>query len=401
MSAPIDPSHAYDALIVGARCAGATAAMLLARRGLRVLAIDRAPHGSDTLSTHALMRAGVLQLHRFGLAGALDAAGTPKIRLATFHYAGASVPVPIQPSGRVEALYAPRRTVLDALLVDAARAAGAEVRHGVDLVRLLRDERGRVRGATLRTAEGRVTDVRAELVVGADGVRSAVARLVGAAAYRKGRHACAIAYGHFDALALDGNHFFYALGASAGAFPTNDGRAAVFVATPVPRFREQARAGLGAYFDRALREAAPQLAAALATSSRSGPLRGFPGQPGYLRRAHGPGWALVGDAGYFRDPLTAHGMTDALRDAELLARAAARGTEAALAEYQETRDEVSADFFGVTDDIASFAWDLDTVARHHRALSRAMKAENALLEELDARDQSPGGRCSVPDQIAS
>ncbi|MCZ7677690.1 MAG: NAD(P)/FAD-dependent oxidoreductase [Sandaracinaceae bacterium] len=386
--------------MVGARCAGATTAMLLARRGLRVLAIDRAPYGSDTLSTHALMRAGVLQLQRFGLAGALDAAGTPKIRLATFHYAGASVPVPIQPSGRVEALYAPRRTVLDALLVDAARAAGAEVRHGVSLVRLLRDERGRVTGATVRTAQGRVTDVRAGLVVGADGVRSAVARLVGAAAYRTGRHACALVYGHFDGLALDGNHFFYELGASAGAFPTNEGRAAVFVATPVPRFREEARADLGGYFDRALREAAPELAAALAESAGSGPLRGFPGQPGYLRQAHGPGWALVGDAGYFRDPLTAHGMTDALRDAELLARAPPAGRTPRSPRYQETRDEVSADFFEVTDAIASFAWDLDTVSRHHRALSRAMKAENALLEARRARS-GRGGRCSVPDQIAS
>src|SRR5215467_4411875 len=109
----------YDAVVVGARAAGAATAMLLARRGLRVLAVDRGAYGSDTLSTHALMRAGVLQLARLGvLAGVLDS-NTPAVRRTVFHYDGETVDVPIKPRDGVPALFAPRRTLLDRLLVDA------------------------------------------------------------------------------------------------------------------------------------------------------------------------------------------------------------------------------------------------------------------------------------------
>ena len=109
----------YDAVIVGARAAGAATAMLLARAGLRVLVVDRSRYGADTLSTHALMRGGVLQLHRWGLLDRVVDAGTPPIRHTTFHYATTSI-ITIKPSHGVDALYAPRRTLLDPVLVDAA-----------------------------------------------------------------------------------------------------------------------------------------------------------------------------------------------------------------------------------------------------------------------------------------
>ena len=104
--------------------------------------------------------------------------------------------------------------------------------------------------------------------------------------------------------------------------------------------------------------------------------RGFSGQIGFFRQSFGPGWALVGDAGYFKDPLTAHGITDALIDAELLAQAAAAGTEAAFAGYQSARDTLAGGHFEVTDAVASFEWDLPKVQQLHRALSDEMKKES-------------------------
>lgn len=374
--------RSYDAIVVGARCAGAATAMLLAKRGLRVLAVDRAPYASDTLSTHALMRGAVLQLHRWGLLPAIRSAGTPAIRSTTFHYGDATVEVPIKPRDGVDALYAPRRTLLDALLVDAARASGAEVLHGLGLAGLLRGDGGRVRGVELAHASGVRTVAEAPLVVGADGVASTVAKLVGARAYREAAHATTMAYAYWRGLEPGGYRWFYRTGASAGLIPTNDGLTCVFVAVPPSRgdalrAGERERAYLGA-----VRDAAPDVARDLADATRDGAIRVFPGTRRFVRQAWGEGWALVGDAGFFRDPITAHGITDALRDAELLAAAAARGTEEALADYEGTRDELSLGFFDATDAIASFDWDLASVARLHRTLSEHMAQEVAMLAEL-------------------
>jgi 2-polyprenyl-6-methoxyphenol hydroxylase-like FAD-dependent oxidoreductase len=117
---PTDSRSSHDVVIVGARAAGAAAALVLARAGIDVVVVDRSRYGADTLSTHALMRAGVVQLHRWGLLESVIAAGTPAVRKTTFVYADETIPLPIKPSHGVDALYAPRRTVLDPILVDAA-----------------------------------------------------------------------------------------------------------------------------------------------------------------------------------------------------------------------------------------------------------------------------------------
>lgn len=156
---------------------------------------SRGWHGSDTLSTHALTRAGVLQLRWWGLLDRLAAAGTPPIHQTTFHYGPEAIGVPIEARDGVDALHAPRRTVLDAMLVDAAREAGARVVHGARIDELLRDGRGRVRGVQLTDAAGVPRRVEAGLVVGADGVRSGVAGAAGAEVLHEGRHAAAIVYG--------------------------------------------------------------------------------------------------------------------------------------------------------------------------------------------------------------
>jgi len=365
----------YDAVIIGARCAGAATAMLLARAGLRVLAVDRQAYGSDTMSTHALMRTGVLQLSRWGLLEAVMAEATPPIRTTTFHYGEEAVRLAIKPEHGVEYLCAPRRIVLDRVLVDAARSAGADMRHGVALEDLETGSGGRVVGVRLSDGSGRHTSVRAGIVIGADGRQSMVARLVGAPIDLGGTSTSGCVYGYFERVEREGSHWHFVENAAAGVIPTSHGQHCVFAAVPGPSFRATFRGNVERAFREVLSANSPALAAAVAWARPAGRLRGFAGAPGHMRRSHGPGWALVGDAGYFKDPLTAHGITDALRDAELLASAVIDGRQAALAAYQAERDELSRALFHVTDAVASFRWNLEEVRVLHNRLSAAMRAE--------------------------
>ncbi len=365
----------YDALVVGARCAGAATAMLMARCGLKVLVIDRGRYAADTTSTHALMRGGVMQLHRWGLLPRIVAAGTPAVRSTEFHYGEDVVKVGIRPQHGVEALYAPRRTLLDSTLVDAARAAGAEVRHGCILATLVRDTNDRVSGAVILNDRGQPVTVTTDLVVGGDGIGSTVARLTGARVQWEGRYATAVIYGHCRGLRAAGYTWHYREGISAGVIPTNGGAHCVFIAVPPARFRDEIRHDISAGYSRALADISASLGPDVASARFEGALSVFAGRRGYLREAWGPGWALVGDAGYFKDPLTAHGMTDALRDAELLAVAAVRGSAVAFATYAAQREALSRALFEITDAIASFTWNLDTVRQRHLELNTAMKHE--------------------------
>jgi len=377
--------ESYDVLVVGARCAGAAVAMLMARRGLKVLAIDRSGYGTDTISTHALMRGGVLQLHRWGLLPRLREMATPSVCSTTFHYGEEAIEVAIRPANGVGALYAPRRTVLDSVLVDAAVEAGAEVRHGHTLVALLRGGRDdRVTGGVVLDPEGRPRHIKARLVVGADGIGSYVARLVQAPVLRAARAATAVVYGHWSDLVAEGYHWHYVPGASIGVIPTNAGRHCVFASVPPSRFRNSFHGNAMAGYHGVLCEVAPSLAKELMASRLESRLWAFGGRKGFLRKAHGAGWALVGDAGYFKDPLTAHGITDALRDAELLADAAVADTEEAMARYATIRDELSLPLFEATEAIAAFEWDLERLKLHHQALNRAMKQEVEFLTTLSA-----------------
>jgi menaquinone-9 beta-reductase len=375
----------YDAIVVGARCAGAATAMLLARRGLKVLVFDRDRHGADTLSTLAIMRAGVLQLHRWGLIDQIRAAGAAPIRTTSFIYGDEVIQVPIKLRDGVDALYAPRRTSLDALLADAAAAAGADVRYGPRLVDLTRAPDGRVAGVILEDRDRSLHEVAADIVIGADGLRSTVAQKVEAVSYQEGRHACGVVYAFWRGLENAGNRWHYRPGVSVGAIPTNHGDTCVFVATPPARFHEEIRLDMEAGYRRALAECAPALAEELSTATPSERFRGFPGHPGHMRQSHGPGWALVGDAGYFKDPITAHGISDALRDAEFLARAVEQGSDRALADYQSTRDDLSRELFETTDAVAAFDWDLVGLQALHKVLSRAMNREVEALTALDSR----------------
>ena len=364
----------YDVIIAGARCAGAATALLLARQGARVLVLDKSRYGTDTLSTHALMRGAVVQLHRWGVLPRVVEAGTPPVRSTTFHLRDAVTTIKIKPKHGVDALYAPRRTVLDTILADAARSAGADVRFGTSVTGLRRDRAGRVTGITGRAGATRL-EVSADLVVGADGRRSTVARWVGAEAAHVAPASSVLIYRYVLHDATDGFHWYFRDGAAAGVIPTNDGQACVFAATSAERLQGEPDRGADTAWRRILDRAAPALAERLDQRGPAGPPRVFPGLTGYLRDAAGPGWALVGDAGYFKDPITAHGITDALRDAEILARAVAAGGPDAVGCYQAERDELSLRLFRVTGRMASFAWTADEIAEHLLELGEAMAEE--------------------------
>lgn len=380
----------YDVIIVGGRVGGASTALLLARAGLRVGVLERSRAGTDTVSTHALMRAGVLQLSRWGVLPDLVSAGTPAIRSTVFHYGdGGTTQVSLRSSPGVDALYAPRRHLLDRVLIEAAAASGADVLHETPVVGLLRADDGRVLGVRVAGDSGGEIPVRAGLTVGADGISSLVARDVGAPYLSRGRSASAVLYRYVSDVPSAGYVWGYGSGAAAGLIPTNAGETCVFVSTTPSRMRTLRRRGVDAAFDSLVDALPAPMADVVRRGGEAGRVHGWRGLPGHVRRSYGPGWALVGDAGYYKDPITTHGITDALRDAELLSDAVlARGMgaspEVALAAYQHTRDRLSRALTEVTESVCRYDWDADQVRPLLRRVSAAMSDE---LDHLSARPE--------------
>jgi flavin-dependent dehydrogenase len=350
-----DRSH-HDVVIVGGRVAGSATAMLLARLGHDVAVVDQASFPSDTISTHSIARSGVVQLRRWGLLDAVLGSGAPAIRQVTFHAGGRSVSRTIRPKAGVDLVVAPRRYVLDTILAAAAERAGAEVRTGVTVTGLRRDGDGRVAGICGHDRAGAPVDLRARYVIGADGLRSAVARLAGAAINEARPAGGAAQYAYYAGIPWDGMELYVAQRAFAGVFPTHDGQACIWVCTPSAdaKAARRANAARAAAFGELLARSAPRLAGRLAAARRTSPVAGVLRQPNQVRQAWGPGWALVGDAGYHRDAITAHGISDAFRDAELLAAAldqalcADAEEGAALAAYQRQRDQALREIFEIT-----------------------------------------------------
>jgi flavin-dependent dehydrogenase len=384
---------AYDVVVVGGRVAGASTALLLAQAGVKVVLVDRGRRGSDIVSTHGLMRAGVLQLLRWGVLPDVIAAGTPPVRKVIFHYAdGQPVRVTLRPSAGVDALYAPRRHLIDRLLVDAAAAAGAEVLHETTATELLRGRKGRVAGVRVQGRRGNRADLGAPFTVGADGLRSTVAMGVAAPVVRQGMTEGAFLYRYFENLPAEGYEWAYGDRAAAGLIPTNDATC-VFVATAPAALRRLRRDGSEEAFNTVLASAAPGLVERVAAATPASSLLGWAGARGFLRRCCGPGWALVGDAGYFKDPITTHGMSDAMRDAELLADAllgvlSGSPEGPTLAAYERTRDSLSSHLFAVTEAVAGFDWDLDRVRLLLREVNSAMADEVDHLHALPERRPS-------------
>jgi 2-polyprenyl-6-methoxyphenol hydroxylase-like FAD-dependent oxidoreductase len=331
---------AFDAIVVGARCAGSPTAMLLARKGYRVLVVDRATFPSDTVSTHILHPLGVNALSRWGLLDRLTATGCPPIDTYNFDFGPFTiVGTPGTPEAPVA--YCPRRTILDKLLVDAAAQSGAEVREDFTVESLLIEERRAV-GIQGRTKHGPSITERAQIVIGADGWHSFVAKAVAAERYDEKPALLVAYYTYWSGLPMSGRFENYIRDRRGfAAAPTHDGLTMVIAGWPYAEFNDFKKNIEGNYLE--TMELAPLFADRLRNARREARFTGA-AVTNYFRRPYGPGWALVGDAGYNRDFITGQGIMDSFHDAELCAGAldsvfsGAQLFDAAMDEYQRTRD---------------------------------------------------------------
>jgi len=347
----------YDAIIVGARCAGAPTGMLLARKGYRVLIVDRATFPSDVVSTHVMHPLGAAALARWGLLDRLVSTGCPPIHTYAFDFG------PFTLSGApgttdAPVAYCPRRTILDKLLVDAAAEAGAEVREGFT-VEAITVENGRVVGLTGRSKNGKTVSERAAVVIGADGRHSLVAQAAQAPQYHDKPPLLAAYYSYWSGLPMHGRFETYIRpNRGAAAVETHEGLTVVAAGWPHGEFEANKRDVETHYLQ--VFELVPEFAARLRAAKRETPIAGA-ALPNFFRKPYGPGWALVGDAGYNKDPITAQGITDAFSDAERLATAlddvftGTRSFDDALDRYQRTRDEHVLPMYEFTCQLASLA----------------------------------------------
>ena len=350
-------SEIYDAIVVGARCAGSPTAMLLARRGHRVLLLDRATFPSDTMSTHHMHPPGVAALERWGLLGRLEATGCPPVTTYSFDFGPLTISGSPRPVDGIDRGYCPRRTVLDRLLVDAAVEAGAELRDGFTVDELLTSE-GRVTGIRGHSRGGTAVSERARVVIGADGVHSLVAKTVRPERYHERRSQCAVYYAYWSGLPVDGYEITIRTEQRRGwgAMPTHDDLTVLPFGWPVEEFHAN-RGDIERHFFATL-DLEPEFAERVRAATRESRFLGSGDLPGYFRTPYGAGWALVGDAGYHKNPITAMGINDAFRDAELVAGAldvafSGRSTyDEAMRGYRWARDRDALPVYEFTDDLA-------------------------------------------------
>jgi 2-polyprenyl-6-methoxyphenol hydroxylase-like FAD-dependent oxidoreductase len=359
----------FDVIIVGARCAGSPLATLLARAGLRVCVVDRATFPSETPSTHGIQPCGVKILDHLGVLEPLLEV-TPAIDRGTVFADGVRAEV----DGVVERVGAPmvipRRQTLDVMLVEAAAKAGAEIRTGTAVTGLLEDRR-RVVG--VRTPAG---PLRAPLVVGADGARSTVARLAGAAEYHRTRPGRVFVWGYYEGVPASNNGVWLGKSGETAfiAGPTDHGLFLAAVGATIER-RDELRADRAAGYATLLRTW-PELHASLGDGRRVGPVRMMSRWHGFFRESAGPGWVLVGDGGHFKDPTPGQGISDALRQVTELAPAIERALggaadpDRALREWWAWRDRD--------------AWEMYWFARDMGAPGRTRPLERAVFQRIAA-----------------
>jgi flavin-dependent dehydrogenase len=335
------PQDRYDVIVVGARCAGSPTAMLLANKGYKVLVVDRATFPSDTLSTHVVHPTGAAALQRWGLLDRLAATGCPPIDTYAFDF-GPFVISGAPGTAESPVSYCPRRTVLDKLLVDAASDAGAEVREGFTVDGIVIDG-GRVVGVRGHSEAGGTVTEHATVVVGADGRYSQVAKAVGAEQYNEKRPILSGYYSYWSNLPVDGRFEVYVRSGRGWAVaPTHDDLTLVVAGWPFAEFEKNKSDVEGNYLQ--MFDLAPEFAERIRGAKREARFAGTAVE-NFFRKPFGPGWALVGDAGYNKDFITAQGISDAFRDAELCADAldaslsGKRPFDDAMGEYQTTRDE--------------------------------------------------------------
>ena len=333
----------YDAIVVGARCAGAPTAMLLARKGYRVLLVDKARFPSDTVSTHIIWPHGAEIMDRWGLLDRLAATGCPPVALDMTFDVG-----PFALKGGVTDTNRRARRLLPA--TDRARQAPGRWCHrkrSRDAGGVLREQLvwdgDRVVGVKGASRSGRSIEERARIVIGADGTHSFVARAVRAPEYDTKPPLATFYYSYYSGFAADDIEQYVRDFYGAACFPTHDGLTLMAAVWPSGRFNE-VRADIEGHV-RKVHESIPSVADRLQRARREEKWVGTAGVPNYFRKPYGPGWALVGDAGYDKDPITAQGISDAFIDADNLAESLDAGfsgrlvLEEALAEQQSRRDQ--------------------------------------------------------------
>ena len=360
-------------IIVGARCSGSPLATMLARSGLSVCLLDRATFPSDTPSTHGIQPPGVKVLERLGVLDRLLETTRPvEDGLIAFN------DLRIEAHGISRVLGAPmlnvRRVTLDAALLEAAVAAGAEARTGTNVTGLLRTD-GRVTG--VETGNG---PLRARLVVGADGARSTVARLLGAREYHRTPGRRIFVWSYFEGVDPEERRVWLGEIGEDGflASPTDAGLFLAAFVAPSERWDELRRDRQRGFEEGIARWT--ELRQRLAAGRQVGPARMMSRWHGYFRESAGPGWVLLGDAGHFKDPTPGQGIADALRQAEALAPAIERSLAAPapndepLREWWEWRDH----------DAWEMYWFAQGVGRTEQApgLMRAFQARLAADPEL-------------------
>lgn len=348
----------YDVIIVGARCAGSPTALLLARKGYKVLLVDRSRFPSDmAFSNHFLHQAGAACLKRWGLLPKLEATGCPPITENYFDYGAFSLTGPVEPADGVSTAFAPRRIVLDPLLVEGAVESGAELRDGFSVQDLIWDN-DRVVGIRGRH-NGKTMNEQARVVVGADGMFSVVAREVRAPEYKTSPPLEGSWYSYWSGVRMKGWHLWLRPGRVIFAYNTNQNLTLIgvaFAAKDLPTIRGNVERN---HWE-VITQHAPELAERMRAGKRESRFVGG-AIPYHVRRPYGPGWALVGDAGYQKDPCTASGITDALRSAEWLAEAIDAGLsgskplDQALAEYETRRNLSEMPYFELTTQLAALA----------------------------------------------
>jgi 2-polyprenyl-6-methoxyphenol hydroxylase-like FAD-dependent oxidoreductase len=345
----------YDAIVVGARCAGAPTAMLLARKGYRVLVVDRASFPSDTLSTHVIHAPGVAALKRWGVLDEITASGCPSVETYSFDFGPFTIKGTPRPVDGISAAYAPRRTILDKILVDAAVQAGAEVREGFTVEEVVVED-GVVVGIRGHDEGGASVVERARVVIAADGRNSLVAKAVQPHQYNEKPMLQWSYYTYWSGLPVDGFEIFIRPDRGGAAIGTNDGLTMLVVGWPYAESSAY-KADVEANYLKTL-DLVPDLARRVRGAKREERFYGG-SVPNFFRKPYGSGWVLVGDAGYNKDPITAQGISDAFRDAERCSTAldevftGARSFDDALADFHTRRDNHAMPIYEFTTQLAT------------------------------------------------
>jgi 2-polyprenyl-6-methoxyphenol hydroxylase-like FAD-dependent oxidoreductase len=391
----------YDAIVVGARCAGSPTAMLLARQGHRVLLVDRATFPSDTVSTHFLHPPGVAALERWDLRDRLAGTGCPPLHSYSFDFGPFTIQGTPRPADGVDEAYCPRRTVLDAMLVHAAADAGVEVREGFTVDELLTDDDAVV-GVHGKGADGGPVTEHARVVIGADGRNSMVAKAVQPEQYNEKPAVSPAFYSYWSGVGSPGFQVYVGERCGMAAFPTHDDLTLVIVGMPEDDFNAGRRDVEGTFLRTV--ESVPSFAERVLAGKREERFHTATDLSGYFRKPYGPGWALVGDAGYHLHPITAFGITDAFLDAERLANAldavfAERSTyEDAMSVYQRERDEHAMAMYEMTFEFAQL--DEPPPPEMQQLLGAVARSQEAMDDFVSVQAGTlPVGEFFEPDNV--